>query len=107
MSDDQLAPPLLWVRGMSVRITTQPAVPVTVLQIDGRLDVEAVASLIEAWQHVDGPAALDLRHLQWMDEAGTQVIRRFAARGVQLLNLSPLHELQLEGTPITSAIDDE
>ena len=92
---------------MSLRITTHPAVPVTVLQVDGRLDCDNAQSLLDAWRDIDGPTALDLEHLRWMDDSAAQLIRRFAARGVQLLNVSPLHELQLEGTSFTGEIDRE
>lgn len=108
--------------GLSVRITAGPGAR-TVVQIAGRLDARAAATLASTLAAATPPArrgppelAIDLSGLTGIDGAGLQVLLdlqdRLAGRSGELEILSPtpaviglLHEADLHGTADLRGID--
>ncbi len=73
---------------MTVRITKEWEREVTILHIDGLLDLEDIIELDRASQGPPGPLVLELSHLQSADTAGIAALCELASTGAEIRGAS-------------------
>ncbi len=79
-----------------IRITHTTEPGRTVFRIDGRLTSDELPVLERKCREVGRPHVLDLSDLVSADAAGSEKLREFASRGVEIRGASPYLKLLLD-----------